>query len=42
MEASAGGREVAVEEYLMLWMGAMGRCVGLEVPFAVASVPLVG
>ena len=32
MEASRGGREVSSYEYMLLWIGAMGRCVGLNTP----------
>ncbi|KAF2684689.1 hypothetical protein K458DRAFT_301858 [Lentithecium fluviatile CBS 122367] len=36
MEASASGRDLEPEAYLMLWIGAMGKCVGLDVPPALA------
>lgn len=36
MEASAGGSDVGTDEYLVLWIGAMGKCVGLDVPLALA------
>jgi ubiquitin-like-conjugating enzyme ATG10 len=32
MEASVGKRSVNAEEYLMIWIGALGKCVGLNVP----------
>jgi hypothetical protein len=41
MEVSVGGRDVTAAEYLLLWIGAMGKCVGLDVPFALASEPLI-
>jgi ubiquitin-like-conjugating enzyme ATG10 len=34
MEASVGKRNVAPEEYLITWIGALGKCVGLDVPLA--------
>jgi ubiquitin-like-conjugating enzyme ATG10 len=34
MEASVGKRNVTAEEYLMIWIGALGKCVGLNVPLA--------
>ncbi|KAH9860684.1 hypothetical protein J1614_012016, partial [Plenodomus biglobosus] len=32
MQATVGEREVTAEEYLVMWIGALGGCVGLEVP----------
>jgi hypothetical protein len=37
MEASAGGRQVFASTYLLLWIGAMAKYVGLDVPLALAS-----
>jgi ubiquitin-like-conjugating enzyme ATG10 len=34
MEASVGKRNATAEEYLMIWIGALGNCVGLNVPLA--------
>jgi ubiquitin-like-conjugating enzyme ATG10 len=34
MEASVGKRSIAPEEYLITWIGALGKCVGLDVPLA--------
>lgn len=34
MQASVGKRHVTPEEYLLIWIGAMGKCVGLNVPLA--------
>ncbi|KAF2134164.1 hypothetical protein P153DRAFT_280972 [Dothidotthia symphoricarpi CBS 119687] len=34
MQAIVGEREVSAGEYLMLWIGALGKCVGLNVPLA--------
>ncbi|KAF2034642.1 hypothetical protein EK21DRAFT_97288 [Setomelanomma holmii] len=34
MIASVGKAEVAPEEYLLMWIGALGECVGLNVPLA--------
>jgi ubiquitin-like-conjugating enzyme ATG10 len=34
MQASVGDRPVDAAEYLMIWMGALGKCVGLNVPLA--------
>jgi ubiquitin-like-conjugating enzyme ATG10 len=34
MQASVGKRDVTPEEYLLIWIGALGKCVGLDVPFA--------
>jgi ubiquitin-like-conjugating enzyme ATG10 len=37
MEASIEkGRDVTAEEYLMLWMGSLGKSVGLDIPLALA------
>ncbi len=32
MEASVAEKNITAEEYLMIWIGALGKCVGLEVP----------
>ncbi|KAH7402000.1 hypothetical protein DE146DRAFT_450848 [Phaeosphaeria sp. MPI-PUGE-AT-0046c] len=34
MQASIGKREMTAEEYLLIWIGALGKCVGLNVPLA--------
>jgi ubiquitin-like-conjugating enzyme ATG10 len=34
MEASVGKRSVTAEEYLMIWIGALGKCVGLNMPLS--------
>ncbi|KAH7391852.1 hypothetical protein BKA66DRAFT_510427 [Pyrenochaeta sp. MPI-SDFR-AT-0127] len=34
MEASVGQRRVSAKEYLLMWIGAMGKGVGLNVPLA--------
>jgi ubiquitin-like-conjugating enzyme ATG10 len=34
MDASVGKREITAEEYLMVWIGALGKCVGLNIPLA--------
>lgn len=34
MEASVGNRAVTAEEYLLIWIGALGGCVGLNVPLS--------
>lgn len=36
MSASVGGREVDAHEYLLMFLGAMGKCVGLDVPMELA------
>jgi ubiquitin-like-conjugating enzyme ATG10 len=36
MEAIAGGGRLTADEYLLLWLGAFGKCVGLDVPLALA------
>ncbi|KAF1945413.1 hypothetical protein EJ02DRAFT_313312, partial [Clathrospora elynae] len=36
MEASAGKSNVTTKEYLMVWIGALGKCVGLNVPLVLA------
>jgi ubiquitin-like-conjugating enzyme ATG10 len=36
MEAIAGNRRLTANEYLLLWLGAFGKCVGLDVPLALA------
>ncbi|KAF2015891.1 hypothetical protein BU24DRAFT_462113 [Aaosphaeria arxii CBS 175.79] len=37
MEASVGNKELTPVEYLMVWIGAMGGCVGLNIPIALAQ-----
>tara|TARA_R110002003_G_scaffold97_36_gene8023 strand:- start:21947 stop:22549 length:603 start_codon:yes stop_codon:yes gene_type:complete len=34
MTVIVGKEEVTAEEYLMIWIGALGRCVGLDIPLA--------
>lgn len=34
VEASVGNRAVTAEEYLLIWIGALGGCVGLNVPLS--------
>jgi ubiquitin-like-conjugating enzyme ATG10 len=36
MEAIAGNRRLTADEYLLLWLGTFGKCVGLDVPLALA------
>lgn len=36
MEAGAGGREISPFEYLVMWLGAMGKSVNLDVPMELA------
>jgi ubiquitin-like-conjugating enzyme ATG10 len=37
MEASVGKRDTTAEEYLLIWIGALGKCVGLNVPLALVQ-----
>lgn len=37
MEASAGGIEILPFEYLTMWIGAIGKSVGLDVPIEVVA-----
>lgn len=37
MEASVGQRELSAEEYLIVWIGALGGGVGLDVPLGLVS-----
>jgi ubiquitin-like-conjugating enzyme ATG10 len=32
MEATVGRRDINAPEYLLIWIGAMGKCVGLDIP----------
>ncbi|KAF9692676.1 hypothetical protein EKO04_009671 [Ascochyta lentis] len=34
MEASVGGRDITAYDYLVMWMGALGQYVGLNMPMA--------
>jgi ubiquitin-like-conjugating enzyme ATG10 len=34
MEASVGKQDVTPEDYLIIWIGALGKCVGLNIPLA--------
>jgi ubiquitin-like-conjugating enzyme ATG10 len=36
MEAIAGNRRLSADEYLIMWLGAFGKCVGLDVPLVLA------
>lgn len=35
MEASIGNRAATAAEYLMVWIGALGKYVGLNVPLSI-------
>jgi ubiquitin-like-conjugating enzyme ATG10 len=37
MEASACAGDITAYEYLLIWIGALGKCVGLNVPLAFAK-----
>ncbi|KAH8731409.1 hypothetical protein GQ44DRAFT_327396 [Phaeosphaeriaceae sp. PMI808] len=37
MQASTSRRDITPHEYLMVWVGALGKCVGLNVPLALAA-----
>jgi ubiquitin-like-conjugating enzyme ATG10 len=37
MEASVRDRDLSAEQYLIIWMGALGGCVGLNMPLALAT-----
>ena len=37
METIAGGRRFSADEYLIMWLGAFGKCVGLDVPLLLAT-----
>jgi ubiquitin-like-conjugating enzyme ATG10 len=37
MQASVGNRDIAAEEYLLMWIGALGQCVGLNIPLALVQ-----
>lgn len=37
MAASAGDGKITAEEYLIMWIGALGKCVGLNVPLSLAD-----
>jgi ubiquitin-like-conjugating enzyme ATG10 len=37
MQVSVGERKVSAAEYLTMWIGALGRCVGLNVPLALVQ-----
>jgi ubiquitin-like-conjugating enzyme ATG10 len=32
IEASVSGRNIDAHDYLLMWIGALGTCVGLNVP----------
>lgn len=38
MEAVVGRQTVAAYDYLLLWLGALGKSVGLNIPLALADV----
>ncbi|KAF1953941.1 hypothetical protein CC80DRAFT_527021 [Byssothecium circinans] len=42
LEASSGGREMETSAYLLLWIGAMGRCVGFDMPLVLVASQYVG
>jgi hypothetical protein len=37
MACKPKGEEIGEFEYLVLWMGALGKCAGLEVPVEIIS-----
>lgn len=37
LEASVGARDMCAYDYLIMWIGAMGKCVGLNVPMALVT-----
>lgn len=37
MEASVGKKSVTAEQYLLMWIGAMGKSVGLNIPLALVK-----
>lgn len=37
MEASVGERTISAYDYLLLWIGALGKCVELDVPLALVD-----
>ncbi|KAF1358112.1 hypothetical protein EJ07DRAFT_125749 [Lizonia empirigonia] len=39
MRACTGPRAVSAAEYLVLWIGALGKCVGLNMPLSLVRVP---
>lgn len=34
MQASVGNRSISATDYLMIWIGALGQSVGLNIPLA--------
>ncbi|KAH6612482.1 hypothetical protein C7974DRAFT_405656 [Boeremia exigua] len=38
MHASVGGRDITAYDYLLIWMGALGQCVGLKVPLSLVNL----
>lgn len=40
MEASVSERDVTTYDYLLIWMGALGKCVGLNVPLSLVDPDL--
>jgi hypothetical protein len=34
MQASIGDKAVTPEDYLIIWIGALGKCVGFNIPLA--------
>lgn len=42
IEASVAKKEITPMEYLMVWIGALGKCVGLNVPLALVKADAAG
>ena len=40
MEATVSGRNVTAYDYLVMWIGALGKCVGLNMPLALITQTL--
>lgn len=38
MTATVAGRTVSPEQYLIIWIGALGKCVGLDIPLCLMQV----
>lgn len=37
MEACFGGRNIASYDYLLMWIGTLGNCVGLNIPMGLIT-----
>lgn len=37
MEASVSRQDIDAYDYLLMWMGALGTCVGLNVPLILVT-----